>query len=360
MQTHANMFTLLVAPPGVGKQVILEVQELWRDVREQGGTAPSLRVAPQRMSQASLVDTIAKAKNAKLTPSGPVEDYASLLIASEELQYLIPKWDSEFLGKLTFLYQNPPVLEEELRYGKHASLKIVRPQLNILGGTQPGMMQETFPDTAWQGGLMSRFVLVFSSQEIEANPFEVPKRDPLLREELLVQLSHLAHLHGEMALEKPAEALIWNLWTGQDGSRPTHSKLEHYTRRRGQTMIKLALISAIARGARPPDPVTLQDAERARQWLLDAEAVMPDIFRAMTGKSDRQVLEELYLWMVTRFKMQREKPVPQQELLHFLVQRVPGDKAQKLLEVAEASGFVERFAGTLTYRPRARDGIGVE
>lgn len=359
---YANLYTLLVAPPGVGKQILDELHEIWSAVLEPQSKAKAFHVAPMRMSQASLVDAIAEAKSVKLLNGSPAMEYASLLMVAEELQVLIPKWDAEFLSKLTALYQNREDWLEKLRYGKAQLVHIVRPQLNIIGGTQPGMMAETFPDGAWSTGLMSRFVMVYSSDEFDGDLFALGNRTPATRAKLLDSLAALSMAHGTMEIAGDAQALVNEFARGADGSRPSHSKLEHYSRRRGQHLIKLGLIAAISRGARPPEQISKSDLELARQWLLDAEAVMPDIFRAMVGKSDAQVMEELYFYAMSSWKLSGAKtPVTGQQLKMFLAQRVPSEKVPRILELAEGTGLLERFAGTENYKPRPREnGIGVE
>jgi predicted transcriptional regulator len=81
---------------------------------------------------------------------------------------------------------------------------------------------------------------------------------------------------------------------------------------------------------------------------------MPDAFRAMVGRSDRDVIEELYRHLVALFNMSKQQPIPEARLYNFLNQRVPTDKVAKILEVAERSNMIARIGGTDTYVPRAR------
>lgn len=357
-QTFPNLYTLLVAPPGVGKQIIEEVRDIWREALEPGTKSPAFRVAPGSITQASLVDELAKARNTKLAASGPPLDYCSLLVASEELQVLIPQWDPAFLGKIVYIYQNPTVHDEARRTGFVKELKIQFPQLNLLGGTQPGMMAATFPEEAWSTGLTARILMIYSAEEFMGNIFEVNGYNLDSRAELVAKVSELAGLAGPLEMAPDGQELIWQFHHGKGQyPRPSHSKLEHYCRRRGQHTIKLALISAIARGRRPGQTVELADVQRAIGWLTEAEALMPDIFRAMTGRSDSQVLEELYFYTSNLWRTGNGKPIHEQKLMYFLGQRVPSEKIEKLLSSAERMGIIERMAGEAAYRPRAKDGV---
>jgi hypothetical protein len=74
------------------------------------------------------------------------------------------------------------------------------------------------------------------------------------------------------------------------------------------------------------------------------------------------VLKELWFFAMTIWKMGAGKQgVPRQRIIRFLSDRVPSDKIDKIVQVAEGSGLLVRFAGTEDFKPAARDGgIGVE
>src|SRR5208337_2757577 len=130
---------------------------------------------------------------------------------------------------------------------------------------------------------------------------------------------------------------------------PNHSKLENYNRRRTQHLIKLSMVSAVSRTGEIH--LALVDIERGIAWLMEVERLMPDIFRAMVGKSDSQVLEELYGYLVGVWRMHKEKAVNERFLFSFLTQRVPSEKIEKLIQIAERSNMITRMAGTNDFRP---------
>jgi hypothetical protein len=140
---------------------------------------------------------------------------------------------------------------------------------------------------------------------------------------------------------------------------PQHSKLEHYCRRRTLHAIKLSVTSSISRTCRV-GAIELIDVNRAIEWLLEAELHIPDVFRAMVGRSDHQIIEELYYYLLSLYKSAGNSPIHESRLFSFLSQRAPSDKVQKLLEIAERSNVLVRMAGTDTYRPQPRHEFNVE
>ena len=65
--------------------------------------------------------------------------------------------------------------------------------------------------------------------------------------------------------------------------------------------MKLAMLSAVSRGSK----IALEtfDLDRARDWLLEAEALMPHIFDAMgMAGSDQKVLLEVHRQLIIQYR----------------------------------------------------------
>jgi hypothetical protein len=230
--------------------------------------------------------------------------------------------------------------------------------LNILGGVQPGWLKTVFPEEAWSTGLTSRMIMIYSSEVPLLDIFASSPDNSAVRARIVAKLGQISEHYGQLHWTPEAQAKLgkWHL----DGGPPTpsHSRLTHYVRRRTLHVLKLIIISAIARGSF--DRVELYDVDRALAWLLSAEKLMPDIFRAMIGRSDVQVLEELHHFVTTRWHMSAKKPISEVDIFAWLSARVPSDKIRHLLEVAERAGIMERLAGTTSYKPLPKYNTGVE
>ncbi len=304
------------------------------------------------------MDALGTAKVTKLPPAGPPIEYSSLLVASEELAVLMPSYDGEFIGALNSIYNNRPDYKETRRASSVKELSIPFPQLNILAGTQPGWLASTFPEEAWSTGLASRMMMIYSESAPLKDLFLVQERDLGARKRLLSRLSSLTRAFGPVAWtpEAAREINAWHLAGGKP--EPSHSKLVHYVRRRTQHCQKLAMIATLARG--DDMQITLPDLHRAWDWMFAAEVLMPDIFRAMLGKSDTQVIEELHSFLTSTWAMGGKKGVPERTLVAFLSQRVPSEKIARIMEVAERGGYMEQLAVPGTFKPRPKFGKEVE
>lgn len=363
-ETFPNLYVLCVGAPGVGKQVIELARELWSEAQEIGSDRQVFHVAPKSVTKASLVDALAKAKRTHVPEQGPILVYHSLLIAAEEFEFFLPAYDREFISTLNDIYNNPRLPHtESRRTGSVRELIIPLPQLNILGGAQPAYLANTFPEEAWNTGLARRMMLVYAAEGPFVELFEEgPDRTPL-RKRLVHGLQLASGLWGQLKFE-PAAAKRLSSWHRESDGRggepiPSHSKLQHYCRSRTMHLIKLAIVASVARS--PELVMRQQDLDRAISWLVEAEALMPDVFREMIGKSDSQVIEELHYFVQAASARQRGKAIHTTLVMDFLSKRVPSEKCEKILWVAKASGQLALVAGTEDlWQARPKYQYGVE
>jgi len=373
--TYANLYVFLVAPPGHGKGIIDVVKELWTETRDpehaslNGGNGEFKKaffVAPDNVTRASLIDDLADAKQVRILEKvNPLRNqseksfiYHTLLIAAEEFELLLPVYDSAFMSVLNSIWTNKASHSETRRHGPAQSVTIQNPQFTIIGGVQPAYFVSHFPDVAWDTGLARRIIMVYADM--------VPKRDPWhkssdrhkLREHLLARLSHISTLYGRMRVSRAAEDLVRD-WHMADGPpTPTHSKLAHYNTTRTQMLIKLGMIACISRTGEMI--IQSEDVTRALEWLLEAERRMPDIFRAMTGKSDSQILEELHYFITSKYQNNGKKPVEMKDIYEFLSFRATADKIPGLVVTAEKTQRMIRAGSSDCWMPRPKFVHGVE
>ena len=355
---YPNLYVVFVAPPGSGKYIIQTIKDLWLDTIEPGSDRPAFHVAPDFVTRASLIDDLLAAKCSRITPSGLVT-YHSLLAAPEEFEVLLPSYDSSFISILNDLWNNKPSHRETRRHGPAKDITIVNPTLNILAGATPAYFTAHFPDEAWNTGLIRRIIMVYSQEAPLKDIFLETPDQSTLHKLLLSRLSTISGLYGEASWSPEAMKLIREWHLGGQEPKPTHSKLAYYNASRSHLVIKLALVSAVSRSGH--SHIDLVDAKRAFHWLFETEAIMPDIFRAMVGKSDAQVIEELWYFVQSFWSKNKQKPLQTKDLKKFLGIRLPSEKIPHVLELAEGMDVIARVAGTQdAWIPRPKHLHGME
>jgi hypothetical protein len=334
--TFPNLFVMLVAAPGIGKGIIDDVGDLWKRSKR-------LRIAPDSMTSASMLDALMEAHRVIRKDGAILHEYHSLCIPCEEFGFFLHQHDLEFLSRLNKIFVNPDEIRIKRKYLKE-EVQILHPQLNILAGTQPGYLQSVLPEEAWTMGFTQRLLLIYASSGPSPELFvEEPEREARLAE-LDAALGDLTKCEGQLMWEPDAAERI-RAWDQAGGPpAPEHSRLQHYRRRRTQYMLKLMMISAMSRreSNSPGGVITEFDFSRALAWLTAAESAMPDVFREMHQKSDHNLLNELSTELFRQYFANGRKPVHRASMLRFLAERAPGDKCHKLLELAEHTGLMTR------------------
>lgn len=335
-----NLYTMLVGVPGTGKsQACAPVRTLWTMCRE-------LHVAPDNVTKAALIDSLHKNSRFFLNDSVPggMLEIHSVLVAAPELGVLMSKHDLEFISVLNHIFDSPPIYSEERRSMEGRQPEITNPQLTILSGAQPDFLGSILPEEAWGMGFCSRLLLIYAAVPPKIKLFsKTSKPDPQLLKQLSYEMDGMANLYGEMSWTEEAQNAVAVWYDEGLIPVPTHSKLLHYSTRRLLLLTKLITIASISRKR---DKIILaEDVERAKNWMLDAEKVMPDVFRAMLAKNDSELLQELhrYIWRLWASALpEQRKPVAITEVYTFLKDRAPSERIDRLVDIAEKSGLLVR------------------
>lgn len=350
---YPHLYTLLVAPPGVGKsQAIGLATELIYMSKKNCMDAPHM--APDSMTRASLIDTLSESSRRKVMPGGKVVEYHSLFIPSGEFGVLVSSHDMDFLSVLNGIFDAGRV-HRERRRGGNLDTEIICPQINILAGSQPGFLGNLLPEEAWTMGFTSRLLLIYSATGPNVDFFGGKAQDLILQNDLVVGLRKFYTMYGEMKWTEEALNAARTWIEAGCPPVPMHSKLEHYRPRRMLFVAKLCMVSAMSDDCRMT--ITEEDFERAKSWLLSAEDMMPDIFRDMAGRSDAQIIEDLHFELWTIYAKTR-KPVPEAAVYNFIKNKAPIEKVKMILEIAEKSNIVSKTA--FGYVPKPKNEHGVE
>lgn len=346
---YPNLYVLLVGHPGTGKtQAIKHVNNLWYSCRD-------LFVAPHDVTKAAMIDCLAKSAR-RMVLKEKIVEYNSLQIAADEFGVLLPSHDTDFLSTLNRIFDNPPQHQHNRRGLGDKQIDIINPQLNILGGTQPSYLANLLPEEAWGQGFMSRVIMIHSSERRRVNIFNTKELDRKAYHALSIKLTSFTKLYGQVSWDYLAAQTAQKWHEAGCPPEPEHSKLEHYNARRMLHVLKLSIIASVSSGR---STISLEDFNRARDWLLECEVTMPDIFREMVQRSDIQVIDELhfFLW---KLWVREKKGIHEARIYDFLKNRVPSEKIQKIIEISLRANILEKLAGTELYRPRPKNEHGIE
>ena len=340
---YPNLYILLTGDPGTGKTRTIRVaQAFLSEIQD-------FHLAPNSFTFASLVDCLAKAKRMLVRLPEPPLEYNTLMILADEIGTFLHKYEREMSDGLSAFYDPMPYGHE--RRGQEIRIKIASPQLNILCGLTPSTMLDVIPESAWGQGLMSRMIMIFADERIVGDDFAQVTEG--LPSEMVSDLQSINTLVGEFKVTEEYQRLV--LTWKQAGESiegapiPSHPKLLHYNSRRRVNLYKLSMIASIDRS-----DVLVLDREAfntAMSWLADAEAVMPDIFKAGAG-ADSKVIDDILYFVSTADK---GKGVSEHFIRKIAHKHLPVHSAARIIEILENSGqivpiFVEKKSGVRYFK----------
>lgn len=344
---YPNLYIITVGPPGAGKTLSTSViYDFLSELEDH-------HIAPTSVTKASLIDALAAAERKIIRPTEnpAIISFNSLTVTSDELGVFLPAYESDFMNVLTNIYDCR--IYSETRRTAKINIKMEAPQLNFTAATTPSYLTSILPEGAWDQGFLSRTLLIYSGGDGPTNLFHAEEFDDKLATNLRHDLHEIGNMFGKMEFEEDVkEALTaWHLAGGPPA--PTHPKLTHYVTRRTAHLLKLCMIACASSG--DTRVITLEHYSEALGWLLEAEAVMPDIFRAMRSGGDGKVMEECYHYLYEIY-VKTKKMVPEHRVYEFLQQRTPAHNVERILTVMEKSGLIEKKFGETghAYLPRTK------
>lgn len=341
---------MIVGHPAVGKT---------RTIREGRGLylkLPEPLKSPTSLTFASLVDNLAKSKRYIIQPPADPIEYNTMYINVDELGAFIHKYDNEMAAGLSAFFDPDPY--SQARRTNDLKIKIDSPQINMLTGSTPQNLMQLMPESAWGQGFTSRLIMVFSDERIIGDDFAL--KEATNRDDLTHDLLQINNLMGQFIVTEEYRAAI-NDWRAL-GEPPTlsHPKLIYYMGRRRVNLYKLSMISAIDKS----DALVIDksDFNTAMGWLLEAEANMPEIFKAGATNADGQALDEIHHFVLIT---DRGQGVSEQAIIRFARERIPIHSIHRVIEILERSGQLHKIGmnsrtGFVFYAAAKPDGVALQ
>lgn len=349
---YPNLFVVLCGVPASGKSISIAPA---KQILQESKVAI---IAPDDMTRAAFLDTLMESAK-RINIGGRIFEHHPMCSFVPEFGTLVNAHDLEFFSTLNKVWDNGDDFSSRRRGHNGARvLAISYPTYNLLAGTQPGYLASLLPEEAWHMGLTSRLIMIHAPGADRIDPFDAGDDRRSLRAEIVRNLVAIGKLLGEFTVTDEAKLAI-RLWiSGGMSPMPEHPRLVHYNGRRDMHIMKLSMIAAVARGCELV--IRAEDVARAKQWLLSAETLMPDIFRDMHLKSDATLMNECHrfvfeIWTKSHREVARRLPIAKSDIMHFLALRCPADKAERVLDLMESAGWLSRdTTNPQMYLPRAR------
>lgn len=321
-----NLYTFLVSHPGVGKTRTI------RAARAYLLELPDPHMAPTSLTGASLVDALLVAKRMLVRLPDPPLEYNSLPILVDEVGAFMHKYDNEMVSILSAFYDPDPYGQQ--RRGGDLKIKIPSPQVNILAGSTPSNLLELMPEGSWTQGFTSRIIMVFSDERIIGDDFA--RETKPLSSDLVHDLKIINSMVGKYEVTEEYRSAVNNWRSLGEPPVPNHPKLLHYNTRRRVHLYKLSIIAAASRSSTLV--LTKDDFNLAMRWLLEAEDLMPDVFKAGSSGTDSKAMDELHHYILLEDK--DNTGIPESQIVRRARELVPAHSVLRVLEIMERSEMI--------------------
>jgi hypothetical protein len=270
---YPNLYTLLVAPPGVVSKSTTAAlgMDLLRSV-------PGVEFGPDVVTWQALFDAFNAVHEAFQFGAETLEMSALTIAVSEFGNFLRPD-DREMVDQLVNLWDGYPVKKRTRMDGEQI---IQNPCLNVIGCTTPSWIAQNFPEYMIGGGLTSRLLFVYADQKVKyvAYPFRHVPADFLQRRDRLIRdLERISQLKGPFTLTE--EAIVWGeAWYERfhkvESKVIDETLLGGYINRKQTLVHKIAMCISVSQS--DDLVITQQHLERAVGLITELEAEMPKVY----------------------------------------------------------------------------------
>lgn len=282
----ANLFILLVGPPGCGKDIVInKVAKLINSANEGMQQGSGFRIAGRSISAKGIIDLMAEddscfSYRAKVNGKTGKVEFHSVLVCVPELGTLLPVYNTQLVSFLNELYNCNEMFEEQIRgRGTSSTVKITNPHLAMLMGTQPTTLSETFPEQAFRMGFFSRTNIVSTKKSKPVKLYDHTRpNNELLYPKLVSDLRAISMLQGTFKTTPAFEKAVNDFHLNQP-DKLKHSRFEDYNTRRSLHLHKLAMICAISESSKMV--LDIPQFNRARDYLYEAEVDAPEVFNGI-------------------------------------------------------------------------------
>lgn len=329
---HPNLFTLLIAPPGVGKNVAIDpVNELW-------SATGKLNVLPNRSTCAAFLEASASfPQYVEIAEERFITNPSVLALG--EFGHLFQDADPVMMNAINAFYdaKDTPFTDRTISRG---SVTIDRPILNLIAGTQPQYLDRVLPEQAFQLGFATRLTMCYAAESSMGTVFGEHARPQQSMFDAIVQdLIVLKDLCGQYEFDQEAADLFEAWYQGGCEPLPDHPRLADYNTRRWASAFKLAIIMTAAKSS--AFIVHAEEVHAAIEFLTQSEGTLPEAFAAMRGESDSANINETRAFVFREY-IRSKQPVREQLIVGFLAHRMPSHRVMPLLETMIAGGLLKQ------------------
>ena len=339
LRWHPNLYIILVGPPASRKgTAITPMKKILLDT--------GVPISANSITREKFIRRLSESTAAVTLESGDFFTHCSFAVWSEEMSSFINKNSEQLIHDLTDLYDSPSKWEYDTKH--QGSDEIFGTYVTLIAATTPESFRKIIPVEMIGTGFTSRvlFICAKGKRKKSICPSFASSEDGVYSSGILKQrLLDIYSLSGKFCGSMDFAKRYIELYQKMPEYCPFDpDNFSHYWDRRMQNLMKLALISALSRGAGlDGETKTLQeyDFDRAYEWLTEAERDMPYVYSNF-GRSRQAEL----IGKVLNIVSENPQGLKYQDLLRRTVRDATAYELKNILDTLVAAKMLDFTAGT--------------
>lgn len=275
-RAYPNLYTMLVAPPGVGKDIVISwvrkalttLQEyvgVQRKIWASAGTSISPKGIYDALNSSDLCEQHFRWNN------NP-EHFRSLTFLMGEMSTIMSDYDQRLIGILNELYNCEAFAADRIRGQEYI---IPNPHITMLIGNQPATLFETLPEKAFHMGFTSRLCIFQAFEKVKRQRSKKGTAEPELYKKFIDALHDVTLMAGGFRITREADEWLDTFENDNPYAVPG-SRWVDYNPRRILHIQKLAMICSASE--RSDRKLEVQHLERALEIMRLYEKDLPHLF----------------------------------------------------------------------------------
>lgn len=296
-KTYPNIYVLLYGPSGVRKGPPIALAE------DLVSKVDNTRVIDGRSSIEAVIKELGNTTSAPGKP--PSKDSCGFMVASELSASIIGNIAAMDIMTNLFdrLYNEK---EWKYRLKGEGSVKLMKPCITWLAGTNEALFRDFMPEKNLHGGLIGRMFVITETKKARTNSLMFKTKSPD-KVRLGNVLKHVAAIEGEFTMNDTVRHEVDDWYNLFDKNAPKDDT--GFVSRTLDFVIKIAMI--LAAGRRQSKEITSEDVTEAASQVLPlidpTKAVVHSIKKSEVTAASKRGLVLTYLSNRPEFKEERTK-----------------------------------------------------
>ena len=357
---RANLFVVLIAPPGRNKSVslILPFTKVFSKLTTPVGTTEDdqnfnsgldqygLRNYPlysvqDRITPEKLAVDMTKITRLDLRLSSPImEEFydSSVTLITSEFGTFMGRHERYLQMFMTDMWDSKAEYSHKTKTSGEYLIK--GPCLNWLACATPEQFVDNLPEDARSQGLLSRILpIYYDGDRIPQSLIQERVSDNTV-DNLREDLADIAKMYGPMTFDKDAFKIVDEDIKAGIPPEPTDNHLSEYVQRRVSHFIKIAI--AVSASRRSTRKIMLEDWEFTKELMFAAEKQMPKALEGFGMGRTGRIAHDMVTWLNGTLFNNGRSHMLMKLFKRELLRKVPNPgELEQTIRAMEDSGYIK-------------------